>query len=483
MTNEEISQFINQQKSVGANKDQVANFLRLVGFSDQQVDKAWKSTEEIPSSANNESVAGEPPTIEKTLNSTPLTAGWTPENPGRNNKKIIWGIILILALALIGTGGVFAYLQYFPSSPITTKSGNEILKQVLENIDKIESLAAINQSNIRISIDAPSTSGSTKKMEIDFNLNQNIKSQLKDLVFQQNMKIDVTVNTNDTIFKGVANVDQVNDKHIFYLKLNDLQIPTMISSMLPPIDNLIGQWIKIENNKYGTITNYKDIRSEMYKSLTTNTNLTENDLDKILASVIKNFWESEVLNVVNKGQEIIGNDKTYHLSITPNIQNLKPFILKIVEDNIDIIVKLDDGYSDIKEADDILKRFEEEIDKTIKKLMVKWKTDNTVENLKVELWVGQKDFWPRRFIVNGNFTTEIIEQESTNKMTLYFELNSLVKDINQPQNISIPQTYKNLEEILENFVFLSPLTSIPNVPIGDSQQQDIEITDFQDFEF
>ncbi len=455
MTNEEMVQFINQQKSIGASKDQVAGFLRSVGFSDQQVDDAWESTGQTPSSPANSSVTNQPSINQEAQKSNPITAGWTPEKSSKNGKKVILGILIILVIILVGAGGAFAYLQYLQSEPTSNESGSEILKQMIRNLDTIESFATISEINIKTSVDTAS-SYSNQRAEAIIDFNQSTKNHIKDLISEQNMNISFDIDADDVSLRGNIDVDSITNGQNFYLKINNLQLSPMISAMLPPMDKAINQWIGIINdkneNEYAITTNYKDAWAEMVKTITDSSDLTENDLEKILTSINENFWNLEVINIAIEGQEIIGGEKTYHLVITPNIQNIKPFILKTVEDNAEIFVRLNEGQNNIQDVDDLMEETEKWLNELETQLEKNLNTNlkDITWDLITEIWIDQKDFWPRRITVNADFTGDVTENKFSGKIDFKFSLNTLIKNINQPQSISIPETYKSLEEIIED---------------------------------
>ncbi len=333
-----------------------------------------------------------------------------------SSKKFLVIGLSILAVALIGAGGVWGYFQYYAKSP-------EI--QVLESLAQFDSAKSISyDANILLSGESNpekllssalgSESSSTAKM-YTLNLGLSGGSNLNDEKSPAtSLDFSLSLKRNEEIQPEVR--FQIIDKeNIFYFRLPTLPQLTGASDY----SEFANKWIEFD---YSKISEEFGSFIEELKKKVTSTAPSEQESKVVIDSIKKLTFLNPPLQVTKTfPDEIINGVKARHYGYTLNPQNIQLIMQELVKnESITGIHKKDS---------DSINFFLEKI-----------------ENFNGEIWFGKEDLHPYKNFVSF----DIKDQEEFQKGKFAMTVN--LKNFNAPLNIQKPSESISFEEIMDKFM-------------------------------
>lgn len=388
MITQQLLDYIRQQSQQGISKENIKNQLLASGWQDPVIEEAFNSI--VPSSQSDqlhvvpENIASQPSSVP----------------PKRLNKMIV-AIISAVSVLTIG-GGAFAYFSYIQLPERT-------IQKMIANLIEVKSLTYSGEIKMQIGTKylTDSTGGflqpTPNKKTGDFLISFNGVSDTYDL---NNPKGSFSFNINTDALTGLASSFGLEIRvvdGIYYIKTNNLPDLKLLDLSI-----FKQQWIKIEGRALG----------EQPALNTYETQLSSEQIIKIKEAVQK----SRILRITKRlPEENIDGVNTYHYKFTTDKEK---FIKLIAEINIIIEGKT----LTEKELSDIGKSFE------------------LIEFPEGEIWIGKKDFFPRKILINS-----VLEETGES-----FIMTLFLKNFNQAVRIDVPYPVKTLDEIMSEMLTQKP---------------------------
>lgn len=334
-----------------------------------------------------------------------------------SGKKFLIIGLSIVAVALIGAGGVWGYFQYYAKSP-------EI--QVLESLAQLDSAKSISyDANILLSgesnpekllssaLGSDSTSSTPKMYTLNLGLSGG--SDLNDEKSPaSNLDFSLSLKRNEEIQPEVK--FQIIDKeNIFYFRLPAL--PQIASAS--DYGEFANKWIEFD---YSKISEEFGSLVEELKKKVTSTEPSEQESKVVMDSIKKLTFLNPPLQVTKTfPDEIINGVKARHYGYTLNPQNIQLILQELVKnESITGIHK--------KDSDDV-NFFLEKID-----------------NFSGEIWFGKEDLHAYKNFISF----DIKDQEEFQKGK--FAMTANLKNFNAPLNIQKPSESISFEEVMNKFM-------------------------------
>ncbi len=384
MINQQLLDYIKQQTEQGINNEDIKKSLLASGWQEADIQSAFNS-------------------------SVSSTSGQT--KPVRRFKKMWLVIIAIAAGALIIGGGVYAYFNYY-------QSPEKIVTKMRANLPKIKSLEYSGALKIEVKIDnIPAGYGSYLQLDqqnlnnktgtytIDFAGSSDI-NDLESPKGQFNLSIKADVPPSEEYTTGLEII--VIDK-IIYLKFDDLpNVGIMDFSAFKD------QWIKFDVEALA-----KQYGGEKFKEISNNEQNKRTEEDK---KMLEAFDRAKVVRITDRlASEKINGIDTYHYKYVFDKQGTKKFLA---------------DYNKIFPEKALTEKELKDFDKFLE----------AIEPPEGEIWIGKKDFLPRKIYFYLNLR-DFSEVKMSGKIDFILQFNNF----NQPIQTEIPAQTKTIEEVLEEF--------------------------------
>lgn len=388
MANQELLDYVKQQLQQGTPKNQIINSLTTNGWAEPEINEAFAL-----SNAENQ-----PLKEENTLSQFQSYS----QRPIKNHKPLIISICIISGLLIVG-GGVFAYFNYF-------QSPERIFQKMLSTVSQIKSLEYSEEIIIEanISDDANALAGysqaiqnkSTTTLSIGITGKLNIeKIENSNSLFALKISTDALTSEMSTIGLEMRTIGK-----IFYINFNEL--PNLGFIDLSMAKN---QWVMIDGEEL----------SKQFELDKQEEKLTPETIEKISVAVQK----SNIFRITKKlASEKIEGQNTHHYGFIIDKQGIKNLFIdlnKILEDK------------ELTEAE--LKDFDESLE--------------AIKSMDGEIWIGKKDLLPYKLIL-----TSTIDDDKKIKASGKITMITLLKNFNQPVEVSVPEGSISLEKFFEKLM-------------------------------
>jgi hypothetical protein len=333
-----------------------------------------------------------------------------------SSKKFLVIGLSILAVALIGAGGVWGYFQYYAKSP-------EI--QVLESLAQFDSTKSISyDANILLSGESNpekllssalgSESSSTAKM---YTLNLGLfggsdltdeKSPATSLDFSLSLK------RNEEI-QPELKFQLIDKENIFYFRLPTL--PQLASAN--DYSEFANKWIEFDYSKISE--QFGSVIEELKKKVTS-TVPSEQESKVVIDSIKKLTFLNPPLRVTKTfPDELINGVSVRHYGYILNTQNIQLIMQELVKN--ESITGIHQ-----KDSDDLNKILE------------------NIDNFNGEIWFGKEDLHAYKNFISF----DIKDQEEFQKGKFAMTVN--LKNFNAPLNIQKPSESLSFDEVINKFM-------------------------------
>ncbi len=334
----------------------------------------------------------------------------------KSKKFVIIGLSVI-AVALLGAGGVWGYFQYYAQSP-------EV--QILESFAQLGDLKSVSyDANIMVSgesnpekllsdVFAGEGNSTSKPKMYSINLGlsgetdlNNEKSPASSLNLSLSLKKDEEV-------KPELKFQFINKDKIYYVRLP--QLPDV--EQTKEYSEFANKWIEFDYSKIAE--QFAQIDEEIQKKLASSTP-SEKDSVKIVDSVKRLAATHPPITVTKTFPDEQANGVTLrHFAYVPNKENIDLLLQELIKNE-----KITGIHQ--KDADDLHALFEK------------------LSTVTGEIWFGKEDLHPYKIF----FSVDIKDQEELQKGKVAMTLN--LKNFNSPITIQKPTDTISFEEIVSKF--------------------------------
>jgi hypothetical protein len=336
------------------------------------------------------------------------------------SKKFLIIGLSIIAVALIGAGGVWGYFQYYAKSP-------EV--QILESLAQFENIKSTSyDANILVSGESNpeklisevfgSDSSSTPKM-YTVNLGLSGGSDLNDEKSPaSNLNFSLSLKRNEEIQPEVK--FQLLDKDkIYYFRLQTFPQIASVGHYSEFVNEFTNKWIEFN---YSKISEEFGSLMEDLKKKVSSTGPSEQDSKAVIDSIKKIAVLNPPLQVTKTfPDEVINGVKARHYGYTLNPQNIQLIMQELVKnESITGIHK--------KDSDDVNFFLEK------------------IENFSGEIWIGKEDLHAYKNFISF----DIKDQKEFQKGKFAMTVN--LKNFNAPLNIQKPSESTSFEEVMNKFM-------------------------------
>lgn len=331
----------------------------------------------------------------------------------KSKKKIILSVVIGFIVFIVGVVVVLAAAIWDPVWNPFQASSEEVLAEAFENMVGLNAV----HSKIIYNIDLEAEENFSARMTIESDTNifdvSNPKSQAV---------TDLSVSTQgiEFFFNGeVRSMDEV-----FYFKMGTMPIPVSLglSNLGLDVSDWTNEWFKFDSRELGM---------SFIKTL------SDQEKIEIEQEVLQLLSDYPIAKVVEKlASEKIQEENVYHYLLTLDKENLKQFLVSLV----DITNKY-------YEFDDLVNMSEEEMQEISEGIDKFFEATGGID---FEIWIGKKDKLIHRVAGQKSFDLSEIEVQ---KMGAEEEILSLDFDIsfskfNQPVEILTPEDSQSIIEML-----------------------------------
>lgn len=396
MADQRLLDYVKQQFERGMGRREIEKFLLAQGWQAPDINEAFNSSVSFPR-----------PTTPNNAYSNPLSR---PSAKGL--KKILLPVIAIVGGALIVGGGAFAYFYYF-------QSPEKNIQKMIVKLAEIKSLEYSGELSTEINVgDLPGGNGgflpsaqlfSPKKESrtssefsgsFDIQEANSPKGQ-----FSFNLKTDALPLAELAFGAEAIMIDES-----FYVRLSDAPNLGLID-----LSALKNQWIKINPKALTKQFDNNPLWEKQIAKAQPGRNLSPEQTKKLTTA----FRQAKIFKITDKlaGEKIEGVG-THHYKFIIDEVGIKKFII----DSAEIIQGKTPTEEEAKAFD---KGFE------------------SVGSLNGEIWIGKKDYLPRKLALNSTMrATETSMVSGKTNFTISF------RNFNKPAQIEAPSETKPLEELL-----------------------------------
>ncbi|MEI7498723.1 MAG: type II secretion system protein GspG, partial [Candidatus Falkowbacteria bacterium] len=419
MPNQQVVDYITQQRSFGRTKEEIIATLEKSGWQADEIEADYVT-------AVTPTISSSQPT--QTITTKPSTTISMPNEGGKKKKLLwLWISLAVVLISILAGGGAFAYYYFFPT-PET------VIKRMIANM---RTIAAIEYKG-NITVDAttpalPSPSSIMMGMTEISSTTQDAKLSINFSGANEKLGTSTVNNRLALEFGYTASpkpVQELGFEEIFLnniLYLNLTKIPDLGMFDASPIKN---QWIKIDIaaliKQFGLEKYTDEYKNKLEEAKKKNELTTERKLKlKQLAIDSKIFSLGKTLP-----EEIIDGVLSRHYAIKIDKIALKKYI-------IDASGVMDKKYS----AEELI---------SIQKGL------DSVDFSEMQIWIGKKDYFLHRF----SFGVSITNQEFKSKGNIAVDIHLM--NYNQQNLITVPEKYVSVEELIGKYMMNMIGTGVKN---------------------
>ncbi len=336
----------------------------------------------------------------------------TPGTPKKKSKFPLIILFVVVVLALLGAG-VWAYFTFLVLSP------KQVMAKMIEAFGSVDTFAFEGSATVELPEQGePKKEGEPLEPPLPFTGAGSFSVMFSGAV-------DATDETN---VDGYAEIDVSVEDFSFGFEVRNIGKDTYVKAdtlppfvaMLGPPERLSNQWIRFHADEIlgglGLGEFKKKLDEKAAEAQEGSYELTDEQKEELLAA----FLDAEVVKITQKFKvEKIGEISSYHYAFTFDPDALESFLIRANE-----IVPESPIAED--KMNDILEKFEG-------------------VDVSGEIWVGKKDFLPRKFVV-----TSVPDDETKGSATLPFEI--LFDAYNEAVSIEEPADAKAIAEFIQEFM-------------------------------
>ena len=418
MINQELRAYIEDQVKRGVEKPRIMEALLGVGWRKGDVDEAFAVIE--VEKTKTEAF----PTKVDAISVMPAMAN------SQTSKRRVGIIVAIVFLVFVFGGAVFAYVTYF-----RTPSPETVFGKMAEAVAQVTTFGyTINAStngtmctDMKYSLSSEAGMTSLCDTKKPFS-NKTTVSGVADITTINNPTHQVTITSENTLpnqdgtsEKSSVKLDLISINKILNIRISDIVFPQFASFDTSAFEN---KWVTI------------DIAGIQKQYLGTDPSQNKEFVSSEKAQRIKNvLLEDKLLSMVASGQDSFEGNPVYKYSFEINQEQQKQVLIRIYSILFD---DLNDENGEMSQEN--------------KDLILN--NAGNVGLIKGEVWIGQKDFFPYRIVLNP----EVVAYDGIFEVT---NANIIVefRNYNAPISVKIPSPTVTLNEVIAKLFAPVPETA------------------------
>lgn len=381
-------------------------------------------------------------------------------------KIIMFTFLGVVIVCILAISGMYAYGYVY-------RTPEKIIQDMTDRVSGIKSFEyaiVVNSEESKINTDIPYTNDVLKFLEgasisvpkyigpwdVDEMTNKEIKytSDINGVVdFSNNKNMKGTMHLNqefnidtDPLFVSALETDHLFVDNAYYLKLNNVSFPYIISSEDSTLSPYINTWIKMTDGLISDVVSRitkivsQEIQDEVRPAID-GMKISETQREELKQAYRDHRFVLYHSTMQNRYlSTMLHGEKTYHYSFTIDVQKLQEFVTQfrlIYERNeIQDVYGVDINNARIQILDTMLTQYAKR-----------------VESAEGEIWIGKDDLLPRKILIKSTLHP-LSDSTSNVQPKTYIELS--LNNFNKNVYVDTPAQLKSISDIVEDFFPTQP---------------------------